>query len=311
LLQSEFLIATGVQGVVPRKNAEKMDTNKDGKVSLGDSMNRIKVKRFICIGYVVALGLPVMAAQNSMDDRGVNSREIGMSSFCQSLVPGTFILPAREGWWNWGMAPIYDEEGKLHIFNSSIPYMGKKGMGYWQSKSIINQYVADSVQGPYTFVGTVFSSEEATYHNPQISKVGDTYVLVFLWKKAAEGALQSIGIATAKSLYGPWTESPLNPVIKPSGIPGCPKATHASNPTFLVDRDGKYRIYYKSISDRKPEYRTISLAVADHIEGPYTDHPANPLISYEELGLDIEDPYAFFYNDTYYMIVEDRMAVRV
>jgi hypothetical protein len=276
---------------------------------LGDKMNKAKIRK-ICIGCAVALVLPGMAAERIGDDCEAVSREVGMSSFCKSLVPGKFILPAKEGWWNWGMAPIYDEDGKLHIFNSSIPYMGKKGMGYWQSKSIINHYVADSVEGPYELVGTVFSSDEATYHNPQISKVGDTYVLVFLWKKATEGSLQSIGIATAKSLDGPWTESSLNPVIKPSGIPGCPKATHASNPTFLVDRDGKFRIYYKSISDRKPECRTISLAIADRIDGPYVDHPANPLISYEELGLDIEDPYAFFYEDTYYMILEDRMAVK-
>jgi hypothetical protein len=232
------------------------------------------------------------------------------SSFCKSLVPGKFILKAKKGWWNWGMAPIYDEKGKLHIFNSSIPYKGAKGMGYWQSKSIINHYVADSVEGPYEFVSTAFSSDKATYHNPQVSKVGDTYVLVFLWKKAAPGSLQSIGIATAKSLYGPWTESPLNPIIKPSRVPGSPNATHASNPSFVVDREGKYRIYYKSMSDRKPGYRTISLATADRIEGPYVDHKDNPLISYEKLRLDIEDPYAFFYRDTYYMIVEDRMAVK-
>ena len=268
------------------------------------------VRQMLMTGCIAALVLSGMAEENGNNGREAAGREAGMSAFCESLVPGKFILPAKDGWWNWGMAPIYDEDGKLHIFNSCIPYMGEKGMGYWQSKSIINHYVADSVEGPYEFKGTVFSSDEATYHNPQISKVGDTYVLVYLWKLAAPGNLQSIGIATAKSLDGPWTESPLNPIIKPSGIPESPNATHASNPTFLVDREGKYRIYYKSISDRKPEYRTISLAVADRIEGPYTDHPGNPLISYEELGLDIEDPYAFFYNDTYYMIVEDRMAVR-
>jgi hypothetical protein len=77
-----------------------------------------------------------------------------------------------------------------------------------------------------------------------------------------------------------------------------------------VDEDGKYRIYYKSISDRTPPRRTISLAIADQIDGPWVNHPDNPLISYEHLGLDIEDPYAFYYKGSYYMIVEDRMAVR-
>lgn len=233
------------------------------------------------------------------------------SAFSRSLSAGKYILPAKDGWWNWGMAPIYDEQGKLHIFNSSIPYVGEHGMGNWSSKSIINHYVADSVEGPYELIGTAFSSDVTTYHNPQISKVGETYVLVFLMNDPLiSGKSQSVGIATAKSLYGPWTESPLNPIIRPSGVAGSHHATHASNPTFLVDREGKFRIYYKSISDDRLKLRTIALAVADQIEGPYIDYADNPLISYKDIERDIEDPYAFFYNDTYYMIVEERMDIK-
>ena len=228
------------------------------------------------------------------------------SSFSKSLVAGKYILEAEEGWWNWCMAPIYDEKGKLHVFNSSIPNDGN-----WTRDSIIQHYVADSPEGPYTFIGTSFSSETATNHNPQISKVGDTYVLVYLWKhESADHLNQAIGIATAQSLYGPWTESPHNPIIKPSFIPGSANAIHASNPTFLKDAEGLYRIYYKSISDKEPPLRTISLATSETIEGPYENHPGNPLISYEHLKLDIEDPYAFYYQGRYYMIVEDRMGVR-
>ena len=51
------------------------------------------------------------------------------------------------------------------------------------------------------------------------------------------------------------------------------------------------------------------MAIADQIDGPYVDCPENPLISYKDMERDIEDPYAFFYRDTYYMIVEDRMDV--
>ena len=56
-------------------------------------------------------------------------------------------------------------------------------------------------------------------------------------------------------------------------------------------------------------FREISMAIADQIDGPYVDSPENPLISFKEMERDIEDPYAFFYQDTYYMIVEDRMDV--
>ena len=97
------------------------------------------------------------------------------SSFCKAQVPGTYIIEAKEGNWNWGMAPIYDEKGKLHVFNSIIPRNGS-----WIRHSKIAHYTADKPEGPYTFVEDVFSSDEASYHNPQISKVGDTYVLVFL-----------------------------------------------------------------------------------------------------------------------------------
>jgi len=263
---------------------------------------------FSCLNQSHAKDIQVSVDGNAQaDSNRLESKDLAIkeSSFCKSLKAGKYILPAKEGWWNWGMAPIYDDEGKLHIFNSCIPYSGS-----WSRQSVINHYVADSVEGPYTFVETAFSSDATTYHNPQISKVDDTYVLVFLHNPSAEDRSQSIGLATAKSLNGPWTESPHSPVIKPSGIPGSANATHASNPTFLVDADGKYRIYYKSMSDRQDKRRTISLAIADQIEGPYVDHPNNPLISYEDIGLDVEDPYAFYYQETYYMIVEDRMNVR-
>ena len=269
-----------------------------------------KINRFV-VG-IVSMCCTFSVAMSSVTDRGDTcaggsvGQPIQESTFCKSLIPGKYILPAKDGWWNWGMAPIYDEMEKLHVFNSSIPDRGSKGMGYWQSKSIINHYVADSVEGPYELIGAAFSSDKRTYHNPQISKVGDIYVLVFLWKSTAPGSLQSIGMATAKSLYGPWTENPNNPIIRP--IPGTSNAAHASNPSFMVDREGKFRIYYKSMSEGS-RFREISVAIADQIEGPYVDYPSNPLVSFKDIERDIEDPYAFFYNDTYYMILEDRMDV--
>lgn len=240
---------------------------------------------------------------------------VEVSSFCKAQVPGKYILEAAEGSWNWGMAPIYDDEGKLHIFNSVIPLKGEHGMGYWKTKSTIKHYVADSLDGPYELVGTVFSCDEASYHNPQISKVGDTYVLVFLLNRLNDenGSQQEVGLATAKSLNGPWTESPLNPIIPASGKMGGYNIIHASNPSFVVTPEGRYRIYYKSMTDQYPAkigFREMSFAESDQIEGPYVNYENNPVISYVEEKVDIEDPYAFHYNGMYYMIVEDRQGVR-
>ena len=228
------------------------------------------------------------------------------SSFSQTLSAGKFLLPAQDGWWNWGMAPIYDEEGKLHIFNSSIPYKGKKGWGYWLTKCTIVHYVADSIEGPFVRKETAFSSDSATYCNPQVSKVDDGYVMVYLTNAEPNTKHQAVGIATAKSLNGPWTESPHNPVIKPT--PNTVHAVHASNPTFVKDKDGKYRIYYKSMTEN-PGFRELSVAIADDIAGPYSNHPSSPVISYKAIQRDIEDPYVFFYQDNYYMLLEDRLDV--
>ena len=230
------------------------------------------------------------------------------SSFSKSLVPVNYILNAEEGSWAWGMAPIYDEKGTLHIFNSIIP---KKGS--WVKHSKIAHWTADQAEGPYTLLGDVLVSEDASYHNPQVSKVGSTYVLVFLLNRYSDdnGSRQEVGIATATSLDGPWTESPLNPVIPGSGRMDGANILHASNPTFVEAPDGKFRIYYKSMTDKslgKP-FREISLAVSDRIEGPYVNHPENPIISYADRQVDIEDPYAFYFKGIYYMLLEDRSGV--
>lgn len=231
------------------------------------------------------------------------------SSFSKSHVAGKYILPAKEGWWHWGMAPIYDDSGKLHVFMSAIPNDGS-----WIKNSTIVHYTANSPEGPYIFVDTTFASNTHSYHNPQISKVNNTYVLVYLLKSRNTPNIgQEIGIATATSLDGPWTESPNNPIIKASGKQADgSNRLHASNPTFLQDKDGKFRVYYKSMSDAygTERHREISLAVSDRIEGPYENYSENPLISYADKGLDIEDCYAFYYKNTYYMIVEDRKGVK-
>lgn len=230
------------------------------------------------------------------------------SSFSKSHIAGKYILPAEEGWWNWCMAPIYDEDDKLHVFMSTIPNNGS-----WIKNSKIVHFTADKPEGPYTFVDTTFASKTHTYHNPQVSQVNDTYVLVYLLKSASTPNVnQEIGIATAKSLSGPWIESPHNPIIKAAGKQADgSNIIHASNPTFLVDADGKFRIYYKSMSDKYPKtHREISLAISDNIEGPYKNYSENPLISYADKDLDIEDPYAFYYKGMYYIIAEDRKGVK-
>ena len=228
------------------------------------------------------------------------------SKFSKSLEPIKYIIDAEEGVWNWGMAPMYDSKGLLHVFMSVIPNDGS-----WIKNSKIVHFTAQNPEGPYTFVENSLVSEEASYHNPQISKVGDTYVLVYLLNKYKEnGSFQEVGIATTNSLDSAWVESSLNPVIPASGKMNGANIIHASNPTFVCTPEGKYRIYYKSMTDKaKPHFREISFAESDKLEGPYVNYENNPVISFADKGVDIEDPYAFYYNGMYYMITEDRTGV--
>ena len=83
-----------------------------------------KLNRFV-VG-IVAMCCTFSVAMSSVTDGGDAcaggsvGQPIEESTFCKSLIPGKYILPAKDGWWNWGMAPIYDEMGTLHIFNSSL-----------------------------------------------------------------------------------------------------------------------------------------------------------------------------------------------
>jgi len=233
-----------------------------------------------------------------------NNVKIEISSFSKALKPIKYVLPSEDGVWNWGMAPIYDEKGKLHVFVSIIPHNGN-----WVKNSKIAHFVADKAEGPYTFVEYSLYSDECTYHNPQVSKVGDTYVLVFLMNEYNEGgSYQEIGMATTKSLDKLWVENPNNPIISAKGIMNGASIIHASNPTFVVTPEGEYRIYFKSMTDDS-KYREISMATSNRLEGPYINYEKNPVISYADKKVDLEDPYAFYYNGMYYMITEDRTGV--
>jgi len=67
------------------------------------------------------------------------------------------------------------------------------------------------------------------------------------------------------------------------------------------------------MTDRAPikkGFREISFAESDKLEGPYVNYEGNPVISYLDKQVDIEDPYAFRYKDYYYMILEDRRGVK-
>lgn len=235
-----------------------------------------------------------------------NEKQLKVSGFCEALEPVHRILEDPE-WASWDMAPIFDESGLVHLFVGRWPSDGD-----WLVNAQIVHAVSDHPEGPYEVLDTLFQNDTISYYNPQIYQGDGIYVMVYAYKERSLARInQKVGLATSTSLDGPWVESPFNPVLAPSYQPGSFDCLHASNPSFHKDLDGKYRIYYKTISDLPddPYLRTISLAISESIEGPYEAFPGNPVLSYVENGLDVEDPYNFIYKEKYYMILEDRMGV--
>lgn len=217
-----------------------------------------------------------------------SQNQLKISSFCESLDPVHRILEDPE-WASWDMAPIYDDSGRVHLFVGRWPSDGD-----WLVNAQIVHAVSHSPEGPYQVLDTIFQDDTISYYNPQINQVDGTYVMVYAYKERSLARInQKVGLATSGSLDGPWVESPFNPVLAPSYEKGSFDCLHASNPSFHTDMEGKYRIYYKTVSDQPddPYLRTISLATSENIEGPYEAHPENPVISYVENGLDVEVIY--------------------
>jgi len=233
--------------------------------------------------------------------------EPNVSAFCRALTGGTRILESPD-WYTWCCAPIYGEDGNVHVFVARWP--SKTKMRGWLTDSEIVHAVAEQPEGPYTVSGTMLKGGDDAWfrsvYNPNVHRIGDRYVLVFAGQR---DGLQQIGLATASSLSGPWTTDRKEPLIRCWGKPGTWNCTHASNPSLVLAPDGRFFLYYKGISDAVPKLRTIGVALADRLEGPYRDHPGNPLLSYLDRGLDIEDPYAFYYRGRFCMLAEDRMGV--
>ena len=108
-----------------------------------------------------------------------SENQIKVSSFCESLEPVGRILEEAE-WANWDMAPIYDESGKVHLFVGRWPSDGD-----WLVNAQIVHAVAQSPEGPYEVLETLFQDDTISYYNPQITQVGATYVMVYAYKECS------------------------------------------------------------------------------------------------------------------------------
>lgn len=238
-----------------------------------------------------------------------------ISSFAQKLKPVGRILES-EGYYVWCCAPIYDEEGKVHVFYSR--WDAKYKMGGWINNCEIAHAVADKPEGPYIYVETVLAPrpgyfDATTCHNPHIQYINGMYYLFYMGNSDGSVYTKRIGLAKSKSLYGPWERSD-KPILE-ADEKGAWDDCNTTNPAFLQQDNGEAWLYYKSWNESEYRNQTgairanrkYGLAIADRIDGEYKRYENNPIVDFSSLGENrqVEDAFVYKEDGKYKMLMRD------
>jgi predicted GH43/DUF377 family glycosyl hydrolase len=260
----------------------------------------------------------VCSLQNAFaQDNAQSSDMLFRDRLMQAPLAGGFKM---DGYWVWCGSVIKGEDGKYHMFASRWPH-SLSFQPHWLTNSEIVRAVADKPEGPYVFQEVVLPPRGDQYwdgkmtHNPAIRKVGDTYLLYYTGttyegdmptqetqlqndspKKLDAHRHERIGLATSKSVLGPWTR-PNKPILDVN--PDSWDKYLVSNPAPVVMPDGKIYLFYKGVE--KLRKHAIGLAIADNFLGEYKRVGTKPF----DLGVDAEDPFIWFEDGKYHAIMLD------
>lgn len=209
----------------------------------------------------------------------------------------------------WGCAPVQSEDGKIHLFAARWPE--KNVDPAWRKSSEIAHYVSDRPEGPFVFSDVAIAGtgkdtwDKYAPHNPEIKKIGDTYVLLYIgntdYDQPPHPSNQSIGMALSKSPYGPWEKVGEDGKILSADNPekwNYKSENGVANPAFLPF-NGKFYLYFKT---RHIDGNLVyGLAISEKLEGPYeiTDKPVT-----SNKGT-LEDGTVFQYNGLIYLLTTD------
>jgi hypothetical protein len=198
---------------------------------------------------------------------------------------------------------------------------------YWLTNSEIVRAVSDTPEGPYEFAEVVLPSRGSDYwdgrmtHNPTIHRLGNTFLLYYTGTTYKEPkpiakdshldpglfiearANQRIGLATANSVYGPWTRRD-EAILTPRS--GKWDSLMTTNPAPCIRPDGSVLLIYKSTGNQKDLLR-MGVAYAKHYEGTYERLRDDTIFRFDETGDHIEDGYVWWAkeNNRYEIIMKD------
>jgi hypothetical protein len=235
-----------------------------------------------------------------------------------------------EGYWVWGSSVIKGDDGLYHMFVSRWPKNIPFHPGWLVASEIVHA-VSQTPEGPYKFSDVVLSARGAQYwdgrstHNPKITKYKDSYILFYMGSTHpfddvtnpdiltpdSEYAIvgrsnKRIGIATSKSLNGPWERCD-EPILDTK--PNTFYSFLTSNPAPWINEDGSVILVFKSraYNEKFPYHgeMSIGVATAPAYEGPYTVADDNRIFGIDKIG-EAEDPSIWKDETGYHMIIKDQ-----
>jgi hypothetical protein len=239
-----------------------------------------------------------------------------VADFLHKLTPVGRSLEWENGY-VWCNSPIDGPDGKVHVFYSR--WTADRKMSGWLNGCEIAHAVADAPEEPFQYVETVLAPRGGNYwdattcHNPHVQKIDDIYYLFYMGNANGKTNTKRIGVATAKSLSGPWIRSD-EPILQP-GQPGAWDDHCTTNPAFVKNTDGSCWLYYKSWNTEEYENATgpiranrkYGLAIAKTPEGPYIKSDKNPLLDFSARGNNeqLEDAYVWREDGKFKMLARD------
>ncbi len=237
---------------------------------------------------------------------------------------------AMTNYWVWGSSVIKGEDGKYHIFADI--WEKSLGFGAWVTNTEIVHAVSDSPEGPYYYSDMALKRRDPKYFdgcsvfNPRVIELNGIYYLYYVgttydfpvptsdvkWEEDwFEKAWMNkrIGVAKSKSLYGPW-ERMNHPILEPRE--GCWDATITTNPSPVVNPEtGKILLIYKSSPVNSQPPLLLGAAEADMPQGEYrrlSDEPIFRFDTDDNLANDVEDPFVWWTDGHYELIMKDRFG---
>lgn len=236
-----------------------------------------------------------------------------------------------EGFYVWCGTLAKGDDGKFYLYFSFWPK--EKGHDAWVTHSQVGYAVSDCPTGPFIYAGIAMCGsggngwDRDVIHNPTVIKDNGIYYMYYMgnygdgtyWSHRNN---QRVGVAWAKSPQGPWhrQDKPLVDITK-----GAHDSLLTSNPTVAKDKNGRFVMVYKAVSDKgempKGGAVVCGAAVADNPLGPFM-RCEEPIMQNDaakkskqvntvqcapvpEANWSVEDPYIWYQNNRFYALAKD------